>query len=128
MAGGPVRKTRKKSWLERLGLQAAPDPEEWVLASSGRIDANTGDSRAAAEAARALSQAGIEAQQKRYVLPDNAGFNQAAGGFTPSVTDRIRVGVLVHRRDLEQAKEVLGRGDREPEPTDEETSSRGARS
>jgi hypothetical protein len=100
-----------KTWLQRLGLrEAAPDPAEWVpVFWAGVNDLETGFSQAAADAAKALEDAGLEVTQQPHVLPDDTGFNQAAGGFSPSASGRIRIAVLVHRRDFERAKEVLGR-------------------
>jgi hypothetical protein len=108
----------KKSWRDWLGLRApAPDPNDWVLATSARVDnAETSHSKGAARAAQALEHAGLEVQQRPYVLPDETGFNRAAGGFSPSGVDRIRIAVLVHRRDLERATAVLHPHDGERDP------------
>ncbi len=98
----------RKSWREHLGLgQPELDPDDWVSVTSTRIDdAETGFSRAAARAAQALTDAGIETEQRPYALPDTTGYHRLPGAI-PGPADRIRVAVLVRRRDLERAKEVL---------------------
>ena len=103
MADGRVR--QRRTWRERLGLQPPPqDPDEWVPVTSATVDdANTGFSSLASPSAKALEAAGIETQQKPYVLPD-APATRTSG---PDVTDRIRVAVLVHHRDLDRARERL---------------------
>jgi hypothetical protein len=112
----------KKGWRERLGLkQPEPDPEDWVSVTSARINNFvTGFSRTAARAAQALTDTGIETEQRPYALPDTTGYQRLPGAI-PSPADRIRVAVLVRRRDLERAKEVLRphvslADDPEPEP------------
>jgi hypothetical protein len=122
MTDGPSG-TPRKSWRERLGLrQPVPDRDEWVPVTAAPIDnAETGFSSDATQAAQALKDAGVEAQQRPFVLPDSTGFMGAAGGFSRGVTDRIQVAVLVHRRDFERAKEVLRPHDSEPEPVQDES-------
>jgi hypothetical protein len=93
--------------------------------TSARIDnAETGSSTTAARAAQVLTDTGIETQQRPYALPDNTGYLRLSGAI-PSPVDRIRIAVLVRRRDLERAKEVLRRhvhlpDDPEPEPISDE--------
>lgn len=87
-------------------------------------NAQTGFSRTAARAAQELTDASIEAEQRPYTLPDSTGFH-ALPGAIPSPFDRIRVAVLVRRRDLERANEVLRPhvglpDDPEPEPISDE--------
>jgi hypothetical protein len=99
----------KRSWRERLGLQQpAPDPDEWVTAVSTVVDdTETGFSELADSAVTALAQDGIETERRPYVIPDRGGVNWLPG-FTPNASDRIRIAVLVRRRDLERARAALG--------------------
>jgi hypothetical protein len=121
MTDGPSRGSRK-SWRERLGLQEPePDPGDWVpVTSAGINNGATGFSRTAARAAQVLTDTGIETEQRPYVLADAGGYLRLPGAI-PSSADRIRVAVLVRRRDLDRAKEVLRPyvslpDDPEPEP------------
>ncbi len=125
MTNGPTGRPRK-NWRERLGLgQPEPGPADWVSVISARVtDAETGFSRTAARAAQVLTDAGMETEQRPYTLPDNTSFNRLPGAISSPV-DRIRVAVLVRRRDLERAKEVLRPhvglpDDPEPEPISDE--------
>jgi hypothetical protein len=125
MAHGPQERP-KKPWRERLGLVApAPDPADWVSVLSARItDAETGASRAAAVAAQVLTDAGVETEQRPYTVADTTGFHTLPGAI-PSPVDCIRVAVLVRRRDLEHAKDLLRPhvglpDDPEPEPISDE--------
>jgi hypothetical protein len=103
MADGRVRRGARGA--NASGSSRPPqDPDEWVPVTSATVDdANTGFSSLASRSAKALEAAGIETQQKPYVLPD-APATQTSG---PDVTDRIRVAVLVHYRDLDRARERL---------------------
>jgi hypothetical protein len=103
MADGRLQ--QRRTWRERLGLQPPPqDPDAWVPVTSASVDnAQTGFSSLASRSAKALEAAGIETQQKPYVLPDEPATHTSG----PEVTDRIRVAVLVHYRDLDRAREQL---------------------
>ena len=73
---------------------------------------------------KVLTDSGIETEQRPYTLPDSGGYLRLPG-VIPSPVDRIRVAVLVRRRDLERAKEVLRPhvglpDDPEPEPISDE--------
>ncbi len=63
-------------------------------------DRDDGTSARAADLVRSLSDAGIRAEQRPYMVPD-----VRVSWFTsgPAVNDRIRVAVLVHSRDVERA-------------------------
>lgn len=95
-------------WLKRLGLEAGPpDPDAWTAIATGlRIsDPAAGTSDAAAAIIEVLAGAGIEAQQRVYVLPDEVkltifGPNADHG---PDAADRLRAAVMVHNRDHERA-------------------------
>jgi hypothetical protein len=125
MTDGPSGRPRK-SWRERLGVQRpAPDPDDWVSVISARVnDAETGFSGTAVRAAKVLTESGIQTERRPYALPDSGGYLRLPGAL-PSSVDRIRVAVLVRRRDLERAKEVLRPhvglpDDPEPEPISDE--------
>ncbi len=92
----------KHRWLQWIGLKALPpDPHEWVAAASFSVDdALLGTSFEASELAASLGQDGIEAQQRHYVAPDTNGWNSPG----PPAQDRIRMAVLVRRRDLGRAR------------------------
>jgi len=92
---------------QRLGLRPSPpDPDEWVAVASARIDdTDTGDSMIASRLAEVLGEAGIEAQQRRYVVPDNHSLPTFTSG--PGARDRLQVAVLVRRRDLQRTQERL---------------------
>jgi hypothetical protein len=101
-------------WLKKLGLEPAPPPpEQWVPLVAGRVDdAETGFSRLASGVAGVLKDAGIDAQQRPYVVPDQnvAVASWLRGTFVgPSATERIRIAVLVHYGDLEQARQRIVR-------------------
>jgi hypothetical protein len=96
-----------------------------VPVTTALIDnAETGFSTTAARAAQLLTDTGIETEQHPYALPDNTG-SLGLSGAIPSPVDRIQVAVVVRRRDLERAKEVLRPhvnlpDDPEPEPISDE--------
>jgi hypothetical protein len=98
----------RRSWLQRLGLQEPPpDPDAWVEVASFRIDSDQG-SRSAARAVATLGRAGIEAQQRPYVLPDPGTAVLVSGA--PDPVERIRVAVLVRNGDRHHATELLQAG------------------
>jgi hypothetical protein len=105
----PAQK-RKHRWLAWVGLEEPPaDPEAWVPVATGRVDdADTGASNYASAIAQALADAGIEAQQRPYVVPDNSGLAAAVLLVNQSAGERVRVAVLVHNRDLARARPVVG--------------------
>ncbi len=107
----------KHRWLAWVGLQAPPaDPDAWVLVASGRVDdADTGASGYASAVVQALADAQIEAHQRPYVVPDNAGLSAALLASNRSSADRVRVAVLVHAREVDQARVVVGSVQAEPE-------------
>jgi hypothetical protein len=99
---------KRRSWRERFGRTApAPDPDAWVALVSEHIDdPATGASEHAKRVAAALEEQAIEVQLRPYVPPDQPGAIPAVTGLSAlrSVDDRIRVAVLVRRRDLERAR------------------------
>jgi hypothetical protein len=99
----------KHRWLARLGLQEPPaDPEAWVPVATGRVDdPGTGASNYAKTIAQALTDAGIEAQQQPYVVPNNRGLAAAVLLVNRSAAERVQVAVLVHTRDLALARSVV---------------------
>lgn len=96
-------------WLKRLGLQApAQDPDAWTPIVTDQLvdDPATGTSNIAARIIEVLASAGIEAQQRPYVVPHQPKLNVNVGVLAdpgPDAADRLRVSVLVHNRDLERA-------------------------
>lgn len=99
----------KHKLLKWVGLQAPPpDPESWVLVATGAVDnAGTGASDYASTIAKALGGKNIEARQHPYVVPDNTGLAAGAMPVSKSTVARVRVAVLVHRRDLDRARAVV---------------------
>jgi hypothetical protein len=131
----PHEAPKQHRWLKWVGLQEPPaDPEAWipVVKDLGVDDAETGVCKAASRVTQALKAAGIEAEQRAYVRTDQgrvSGMSWGAFvGGTPAA-DRVKVAVLVHHRDLEQAASVVaGLGEyREPDvrPADEELAGEG---
>ncbi|MGO9788802.1 MAG: hypothetical protein ACLP8S_04495 [Solirubrobacteraceae bacterium] len=104
MIDGPSGRPRR-SWRERLELQhAVPDPDDWVSVVSARInDAETGSSRTVARAAKVLTDSGIQTEQRPHTLPDSGGYLRLPGAI-PSPVERVRVAVLVRRRDWSAPK------------------------
>jgi hypothetical protein len=100
----------KHRWLAWVGLQSEPeDPEAWVPIATGRVDdPDTGASNYASAVVEALKDAGVEAHQRPYVVPDNRGLAAAANLISLSPADRVRVAVLVHAHDVEHATSVVG--------------------
>lgn len=109
--------TPKHRWLAWVGLQAPPaDPDAWVPVTSGRVDdPDTGASGYTSAVVQALADAQIEAHQRPYVVPDSAGLPAALLASNRSAADRVRVAVLVHARDVDQARIVVGSVQPEPE-------------
>jgi hypothetical protein len=101
---------RKHRWLAWMGLQERPpDPEAWVPVATGRVDdPDTGASNYASTIAQALADAGIEAQQRPYVVPDNRGLASAVLLVNRSAAERVQVAVLVHGHDVARARSVVG--------------------
>ena len=54
-----------------------------------------------------LAEAGVQAEAKPYVRPDAQGLSGITGGDGPTATARVRVGVMVHRRDQARAEEIV---------------------
>jgi hypothetical protein len=100
----------KHRWLARLGLQEPPpDPEAWVAVATGRVDdPDTGASNYAKTIGQALTDAGIEAEQRPYVVPNHRGLAAAVLLFNQSAADRVQVAVLVRTRDVAAARSVVG--------------------
>jgi hypothetical protein len=71
-------------------------------------DSDTGAADYSSAIVKALAEAGVEARQRPYVVPDNSGLAAAANLVNQSAPDRVRVAVLVHTRDLERAKSIVG--------------------
>jgi hypothetical protein len=99
----------KRRWLAWLGLQERPpNPEAWVPVATGRVDdTDTGASKYANTIAQALTDAGIEAEQRPYVVPDNSGLAAAVLLVNRSAAERVQVAVLVHTHDLAQARSIV---------------------
>lgn len=110
MSQEPPAKKPKHRWLSWVGLEAPPaDPEAWVPVATGRVDdPDTGASGFASAVVRALTDDGLEAHQRPYVVPDNHGLAAAANLTNPSAVDRVRVAVLVHSRDVARARSIVG--------------------
>jgi hypothetical protein len=94
-------------WLHWVGLDEKdppPDPDSWVPVASNLSvdDPDTGRSALAAQIVGKLGRAGIDAHQRAYVPPDTAFL---FAGTAPA--DRVRVAVVVHERNEEQAKRVV---------------------
>jgi hypothetical protein len=104
---------KQRRWLKWVGLQEPPvDPEAWMAVVQDLTvdDVETGLCEKAALIAEALKAAGIEAQQRAYVRADQGRLSGVAWGSLvggASAGDRVRVAVLVHNRDLEQANIVV---------------------
>jgi hypothetical protein len=100
---------RKHRWAAWMGRQEPPpNPEAWVPVATGRVDdTDTGASNYAATITQALTDAGIDAQQRPYVVPDNSGLAAAVLLVNRSAAERVQVAVLVHTRDLARANEVV---------------------
>ena len=110
----PVERPKHR-WLAWMGLQAPPtDPDAWVPVASGRVsDPTTGASDFAKAIAQTLADAGIEAHQRPYVVPASLAGLLTLGGA--SASDRVRVAVLVHARDEQRARPLVGAA-HEPDP------------
>jgi hypothetical protein len=109
----PREAPKQHRWLKWVGLQEPPaDPDAWMAVVQDLTVDNveTGHCERAFRVAEALKAAGIEAQQRAYVRTDQgrvSGMSWGAFvGGTPA-GDRVRVAVLVHNRDLEQANIVV---------------------
>jgi hypothetical protein len=96
-----------------VGLQEPTiDPDAWMAVAQdlGVDDAETGFSEAASRISDALKAAGIEAHQRVYARPDQGRTSaftlQALVGGLPAA-NRVRVAVVVHNRDLEQANAIV---------------------
>jgi hypothetical protein len=109
VARGAVDRFRR-GLLRRMGLESPPaDPEQWVPVFSGLLDdVETGFSEQAARIRDALTEAGIDARQQPYVLPDHHS-SRFWGG--PGVTGRIEIAVVVRRRDQPRAEQLLATRD-----------------
>lgn len=108
----PEQPPRRK-WLKWVGLQEPTiDPDAWMAVTQdlGVDDAETGFSEAASRISDALKAAGIEAHQRVYARPDQGRTSaftlQALVGGLPAA-NRVRVAVVVHNRDLEQANAIV---------------------
>jgi hypothetical protein len=81
-----------------------------VTQDLGIDDVETGSSEVATQISEALKEAGIEAHQRVYARPDQGRTSaftlQALVGGLPAA-NRVRIAVLVHNRDLEQAKKLV---------------------
>ena len=109
----PHQAPKQHRWLKWVGLQEPPvDPEAWmaVVKDLAVDDAETGVCVAASRVTEALKAAGIEAHQRAYVRTEQGRVSGMAWGAfvggTPAA-DRVKVAVLVHNRDLEQATSVV---------------------
>jgi len=109
----PHEAPKQHRWLKWMGLQEPPvDPEAWMAVVQGLAVDNveTGLCEKASLVAEALKAAGIESEQRAYVRADQgrvSGMSWGAFvGGTPA-SDRVKVAVLVHNRDLQQATNVV---------------------
>jgi hypothetical protein len=100
---------------------APVDPDAWTPVTKDLLvdDAETGHCEEAGSAVATLSAAGIEARSRAYVLQDDismgrSGFRLLGPG--PGAADRIRVAVLVRRRELDRARELLAENVTKPTP------------
>lgn len=100
----------KRGLLQRLGLQGPshpPDPDEWVQVAEGHVsDPDSGFSARATSVVDILAAIGIEARQRPYLMPEK--ISMFPGTEMSSASERILIAVLVHRRDADRAKELLG--------------------
>jgi len=109
----------RRSLLRRLGLQAdepPPDPEAWVAVGSFPADGESGSSTDAARAVATLADAGIDARQRTYLVPDKESWSVQR---IASTADRIRVAVLVRERDRKRAASLVP-SDETPPVSEEE--------
>ena len=96
----------KRGLLQRLGLKSvSPDPEQWV-----ELAESVPGSSVPAEVVAGLKAIGIDAREKPYVPPD--GVFDLGGG--PEAASRLRLAVLVHRRDEARATAFLRAHEAEP--------------
>jgi hypothetical protein len=106
----------RRGWRQRLGLKpaTADDSGTWVAVASGQVDdAETGFSEQATRVADALKAAGIEVRLHPYVVPDQRGTGVGLIGAallvsSPGVTERIRVAVQVHPREVDRVAGIAG--------------------
>lgn len=114
--------SRLRKWA---GLQQPQeprvDPDAWTpLARDLPVDdAETGRCEQAAKLVARLNAAGIEGRQHPYVLQDDISIGRSGLrllGPGPAAADRIRVAVLVRRRDLERAAELVAGHVTKPDP------------
>lgn len=109
----------KRGWLERLGLKAdRPNPEEWVIVASSSDDTET-NSNYVDRTVELLKEAGIQAEAKPYVLPNDSALSGITGSDAPTARARVRLAVAVRRRDQVRAEEIL-RSRPKPEPISDE--------
>ena len=117
-----MSETPKRGWLERLGLRAsAPDPEDWVVVAEGKLDTESRSSDAEG-IVELLTGAGLEARAESYIRDDSA-LHGITGGETPRAQERVRVAVLVRRRDQARADGLM-RDQLSTEPVSDEELSR----
>lgn len=100
---------RLRRWVG-LGARGASAPGEWVeIVSHLRIDdPESGGSSQAERVCDVLAAGGVETNRRSYVLPDSTYW---FGGAGPKAADRLRVAVLVRRRDLDRGNELLDERD-----------------
>jgi hypothetical protein len=115
-----VAENAQRGWLERLGLKTdRADPEEWVIVASSRQDTES-VSQYAERTVDILAEASIQAEAKPYVRPDDSTLRGITGDDGSTAQSRLRVAVVVRRRDQVRAEEILRQRPKAEPISDEE--------
>lgn len=112
---------RLRKWAGLQQPQPPEDADAWTPVAQDLPvdDAETGRCEEAAKLVARLAAAGIEGRQHPYVLQDDISIGRSGLrllGPGPAAADRIRVAVLVRRRDLERAAASIAGNVTKPDP------------